>query len=76
MSIFYIKVAVIHFCDHYGYLNLFARRFGSMAIRTPFESFANEEHWEEAGKKHNFDVNAVRRNPLLLIRQRDVMRSR
>ncbi|XP_039270475.1 uncharacterized protein LOC120345131 isoform X2 [Styela clava] len=70
------QVGVIHFCDHNSYLRYFAFRYGSMAIRVPFEPFENLEDWEEFALEHNFDLNEVRGNPLLLMRQRDVLRTR
>nr|XP_039270481.1 uncharacterized protein LOC120345134 [Styela clava] len=70
------QVAAIHFCDHSSYLRYFAFKYGSMAIRVPFEPFENLEAWEEFASEHNLDLEDVRKNPLLLMRQRDVLLTR
>ncbi|XP_076823458.1 uncharacterized protein LOC143469595 [Clavelina lepadiformis] len=76
IATFIHQVGVVHFCDHNSYLRYFAYKYGSMAIRTPFESFKNTEHWLEQSQISGFDVNEVKKNPLSLIWQRDVMRTR
>ena len=67
---------MVHFCDHDSYLSYFAYRYGSVAIRTPFEKYSNTEHWEEVCEQKGLNLSEVKKNPLLLVKQRDVMRTR
>lgn len=47
-----------------------------MAIRVPFEPFETHEDWEEFAQVYNFNLADVKKSPLLLLRQRDVLRTR
>nr|CAB3262794.1 uncharacterized protein LOC100183334 [Phallusia mammillata] len=76
IATFIHQVGVVHFCDHNSYTRYFAYDYGSMAIRTPFETFNNEEHWADIGEQLSLNQDEIKKNPLLLIRQRDVMRTR
>lgn len=71
-----MQVGVVHFCDHDTYCRYFAYTYGSMALCAPFESFKNTEHWEEMACQLCLDRHEIQKNPLVLIRQRDVMRTR
>ncbi|XP_076822145.1 uncharacterized protein LOC143468684 isoform X2 [Clavelina lepadiformis] len=69
-------VAIVHSADHSSYTDFFARSHGCMSIRTPFEKFSNKEFWSSFQAETGTPVDAIKKNPVRLIRQRDVMRMR
>lgn len=70
------QVGLVHFCDHNSYIRYFAFRYGSMAMRVPFEPFENITEWEGFEEEHNINAERIKHNPISLIRQRDVLRTR
>nr|XP_018666934.1 uncharacterized protein LOC494401 isoform X1 [Ciona intestinalis] len=72
------QVAIVHYCDHETFLRFFARQFGCMAIRSPYEPWSNIYHWDTiVGENPEVKyVKEFRDNPVKLLRSRDIMRTR
>jgi len=47
-----------------------------MSIRFPFEPFADTEFWKDVQKDTGIPVQEIKKDPVKLILQRDVMRMR
>jgi len=47
-----------------------------MTITHPFEPYSNQEFWTEELKAHKYSVDQVKKDPTLLLRQTDVMKTR
>uniref|UniRef100_H2YI49 Uncharacterized protein n=1 Tax=Ciona savignyi TaxID=51511 RepID=H2YI49_CIOSA len=76
ITTFIHQVGVVHYCDHTSYLKYFAFEYGCMSIKAPFETFSNTEHWSEISREFGRSLDEIKENPAVLIRQRDVMRTR
>ncbi|XP_078493652.1 uncharacterized protein LOC100183334 isoform X1 [Ciona intestinalis] len=76
ITTFIHQVGVVHYCDHTSYLKYFAFKYGCMSITAPFETFQDTEHWDDISKQFGRTVDEIKHDPTVLIRQRDVMRTR